>query len=282
MNHMRIDVAILTDPKYLRLKRALDGFTPPVIALELLVRLWGHCEAGRRGEEWPGADSDYIEMVCGWEGEPGKLTSLLTQPLGKIDPFIVLWEGGARIVGWSEANAGLCSAWSARKSKKTSFAVKLGDRAADTIGDRAADTIGDQRSALPRNGSSIGLGREGIVDLGKEGRKDRSSSKGGVDEPSRVSDQTNPMLGEIPSDEEIAAHAAQYRGNMAKGVPGPIPTDFVSYWQLTHLDRALRYPRGWRVAMELGWEHAYPLRKQRGGPKSQHYAPSQTADLLTQ
>lgn len=91
---MKVEAAVTAHPKFLRLKKMVGE-----LAMEALVRLWGHCEGGQKGEFWRGADAEYIEVVGGWNGEPGKLFAAL---------LTCRWiekEGkGIRIHQWNEHN----------------------------------------------------------------------------------------------------------------------------------------------------------------------------------
>jgi hypothetical protein len=93
-------------PKFLRLKRRIGD-----IAAEVLLRLWGHCQQNQRGEFWPGADPEYVEVVCGWAGEAGTLFKALTEGINGRPGWIEMEEGGLRIHDWGATNAGLLHNW---------------------------------------------------------------------------------------------------------------------------------------------------------------------------
>lgn len=76
---MRVEPDLPDHPKFLRLKRRVGD-----IALETLVRLWGHCQLSQRGGRWRGADEEYVEIVARWPGEKGALFTALND-LGWID-----------------------------------------------------------------------------------------------------------------------------------------------------------------------------------------------------
>jgi len=105
---VNVDPGLPDDPKYRRLKKRLADTS----ALEVLIRLWGHCQQANRGHCWRGADAEYVEDVCRWEGPPGKLFNLLLE---------LLWieqDGDTiRIHDWDQYNAGLISNW--RNGKKS-------------------------------------------------------------------------------------------------------------------------------------------------------------------
>ncbi len=71
---MIVDPSVTGHLKYRRLKRLIGP-----IAMEVLVLLWGHCQEGQRGEVWRNIDDDYIEDVCRWESDRGRLVEALIQ-----------------------------------------------------------------------------------------------------------------------------------------------------------------------------------------------------------
>jgi hypothetical protein len=71
---MRVEPELLDHPKFLKLeKRVGEG------ALKALHRLWGHCQGSQRGGRWMNADCEYVEIVCRWQGEPGKLFEAMVE-----------------------------------------------------------------------------------------------------------------------------------------------------------------------------------------------------------
>lgn len=103
---MNVQPGLPDDPKYLRLKKALRALDPDLAAMELLIRLWGHCQENTRGELWTGADPDYVECVLRWDGDPGLLCAVLVER-----GWVTKEEGGMRIHAWEQNNEGLVSAW---------------------------------------------------------------------------------------------------------------------------------------------------------------------------
>ncbi len=101
---MRVEPELPMHPKFMRLKRIVGD-----AALEYLVRLWAHCQGNQRGEHWPGADADYVEMICGWDGEPGVLFKGLTE-CGKPG-FVEVEKSGRRIHDWEEMNSQTVANW---------------------------------------------------------------------------------------------------------------------------------------------------------------------------
>lgn len=125
---MIVEPGLPDDPKYLRLKKGLRTLDETVIAFEVLIRLWAHCQANQRGEYWPKADADYVECVCRWDGAEGKLFELLTTR-GWID----LENDGVRIHDWNDMNASLVACWSngkfgGKRKKKRGVGLAAGSR----------------------------------------------------------------------------------------------------------------------------------------------------------
>ncbi len=105
---MIVEPSLTTHPKFQMFKRALGD--PQ--ALEYLLRLWGHCQLMRRGENWGKMNADYIEAVCAWSGEQGKLFKALSSEFcGKPGWIKVSAKGEVIIVGWEEHNRHLVTLW---------------------------------------------------------------------------------------------------------------------------------------------------------------------------
>lgn len=98
---MIIKPELLVHPKYIHLKAEVGA-----MATEYLVQLWGHCEKGNRGEFWPGAGADYVEVVCTGKKQGGKLYKQLASC-----GWLRAVPGGTVIVGWDDANKSLVAAW---------------------------------------------------------------------------------------------------------------------------------------------------------------------------
>ena len=98
---MRVEPGLTSHPKYLRLRKAVG-----IGAADFLVRLWGHCQQAQKGEYWRGADSAFVEAVCAWDGEDGKLFSALV-----ACRFIEQEERGIRIHKWKYYNSQAVANW---------------------------------------------------------------------------------------------------------------------------------------------------------------------------
>jgi hypothetical protein len=101
---MRVEPELPDHPKFLRLKKIIgEG------AMEYLIRLWSHCQGNQRGEYWPSADADYVEMICRWDGQPGVLFKALAE-CGRPG-FVAAEENGVRIHDWEEMNSQTVNNW---------------------------------------------------------------------------------------------------------------------------------------------------------------------------
>jgi hypothetical protein len=109
---MNVTPELVNHPRFLGLKAALRECGQEGQALEFLVRLWGHCQVGQRGENWGKKEPLYVEMVCLWGGEPGKLFKILTQDYMGEGPWVrVDKRGVVTVMNWAKHNAKLVTAW---------------------------------------------------------------------------------------------------------------------------------------------------------------------------
>lgn len=106
---MRVEPELPDHPKFLRLKKMVgEG------AMEYVIRLFGHCQGNQRGEHWPGADADYVEMICRWDGQPGVLFKAFTD-CGRPG-FIELCDDGVRVHDWNEMNSQTVANWNKNRN----------------------------------------------------------------------------------------------------------------------------------------------------------------------
>ena len=104
---MVVQPDLLDHPKFLAFKKWIGG-----LAAEYLIRLWGHCQELRKGENWGKADSDYVETVCDWKGEPGKLFAALEkQCCGKPGWIHRNEQGDLIVTNWEKHNKYLIKNW---------------------------------------------------------------------------------------------------------------------------------------------------------------------------
>lgn len=104
---MLIDPNLEQNAKYKALRKAVG-----VEALYVLLRLWGHCQDRQRGANWGKVGPKYVEAVCDWSGEEGKLFEALTTPIfeGK-KPFLEVKKGAVVVHDWAQVNKALIAAW---------------------------------------------------------------------------------------------------------------------------------------------------------------------------
>jgi hypothetical protein len=82
-------------------------------ALEMLLRIWAHCQEDKRGENWGKVDDNYVADVCQWPGEPEELTKPLFDLLvpGKNPWLCRDADGNLIVTGWNERNASMIANW---------------------------------------------------------------------------------------------------------------------------------------------------------------------------
>lgn len=98
---MIVEPDLTNHPKFIQLKSLLGD-----VAMELLVRIWTHCQQNKRGQFWRGANSDYVEVVCAGRSRRGKLFTAL-RDCGWIQEH----EDGIEIHDWDKHNASLIARW---------------------------------------------------------------------------------------------------------------------------------------------------------------------------
>ena len=151
---MNVDPGLPEDVKYQRLKKRVGD-----LAMEYLIRLWGHCQQAMRGNRWPGKGADYVEAVCRWTGKDGDLYTVLTE-VG----WVRVKGDGVIIHNWDKHNKGLLSAWKngplgGRKSSKSAGTDRFATGSRPVHGSSRADNppatdkepAGDPMKELRRN-----------------------------------------------------------------------------------------------------------------------------------
>lgn len=218
---MIIEPGLLTHPKFLLLQRALGKKHS---ALELLVRLWLHCQAEKRGENWGKVDQNYVEMVAGWEGDPGELWALLTKPLivGKNPWVRVGAEGEVTIHGWNEANGSLIANWHRNPRGRGGKAASKPPLSHEEAPASASDSPGTSQ------GGSDGHDRHDRHD------GDTHTLRSGAEIPS-----------EAEALEWSRGHSDLSIGNRA--VPDAWLLGWLD-WQLSVFERTRQFPTDWRAS----------------------------------
>lgn len=108
-SQMNIAPTLLTHPKFTMFRQALGQPN----AVEYLLRLWGHCQSQKLGEDWGRVEPAYVEAICCWNGKPGELFEKLCAPFcGKAGWVVVKKNGHVIIAGWEEHNRSLLNSWS--------------------------------------------------------------------------------------------------------------------------------------------------------------------------
>ena len=249
---MNIQPSIFNHPKFLVFKQEIGGE-----ALEYLARLWGHCQTMQKGDTWFGANAAYVESICGWTGEPGKLFAALTRKSFRQPGWIQVKKGSLLIVGWYRHNQNLVANWDRNRSgKRSPHKVRADNPTANPVGSPAA-------APLEGNGGD-GIGLDGI-------KPERNGLDGrGIPKRSRA---TPPQAGcsrpEIPKLEEILAFC---RDRMQ--VPEATGRKFHAHYERTvpPWTDANRKRFAWRARL-IAW-HAEDVAKAATSPKA-HLSPQE-------
>jgi hypothetical protein len=108
---MNVHPALLNHPKYLLFRQEVAGLGFDC-ALEYLVRLWAHCQTMGRGENWGNVDNAYVEVICNWNGQTGKLAEALSKTFYGKPGWIHHNQTGELIISsWNEHNQSLINSW---------------------------------------------------------------------------------------------------------------------------------------------------------------------------
>lgn len=98
---MIVEPDLTNHPKFIQLKSRVGD-----VAMELLVRLWTHCQQNKRGQFWFGANSDYVEVVCCGRSKKGRLFAAL-----RDCQWIHERQNGIEVHDWDKHNASLVARW---------------------------------------------------------------------------------------------------------------------------------------------------------------------------
>lgn len=180
---MRVEPELFDHPKFIRLKRRAGEY-----ALEGLERVWGHCQSAQRGERWPGADAEYVEMVARWQGPAGEFFKAL-QDSG----WVKVEDGVIVIRGWLERNQTIARCWEIGKmggrpgnNHKVTSGLAHGNPALTSSTDLVRLGTGLVRSGEVRNNIGDKKGASPVQEPGVPA----GAGKGEVGSGSRVVEET--------------------------------------------------------------------------------------------
>lgn len=105
---MIVEPDLTSHPKFVQLKARVGD-----VAMELLVRLWTHCQQNKRGQFWRGANSDYVEVVLAGRSRRGKLFTAL-----RDCQWIHERDDGIEVHDWDKHNASLIARWNREKKPR--------------------------------------------------------------------------------------------------------------------------------------------------------------------
>ena len=98
---MIVEPDLTNHPKFIQLKSKLGD-----VAMEILVRLWTHCQQNKRGHFWRGVNADYVEVVCCGRNKKGRFFTAL-RDCGWIQEK----SDGIEVHDWDKHNASLIARW---------------------------------------------------------------------------------------------------------------------------------------------------------------------------
>ena len=269
---MRVEASIWTNPKFVRLSRALAALAAPekLSALEYLVKIWGYCETGQRGEFWDGAGPDHVEAVCDWTGEPGALARVLqTCGIGRGPGFIIVDHRGVTVHQWNAWNSRAVTNWKLGTRKKTAAPPdNLEPRSSLGLAKAEPSSTQDAREGI-RVSERVSERVNEVPPQGARGDEEMTDP-----DPEHVSPRTSPHPEiAIPTDADVAAAADAYPGSPAQAIPPGIPRTWATRWWTNAGRRALQHPDGWRRRMYAEFASAAHLRQ----PGTNHAAPAAPA-----
>lgn len=112
---MNVHPHLFHHPKFVRLVQVVGR-----PALDHLARLWAFCQQDHRGENLGKVSSHYVEQICQWSGEEGKLWQALTEEFtpGKKGFVHLDGRGNVIVTSWNEHNHQLVSNWRNGEKKR--------------------------------------------------------------------------------------------------------------------------------------------------------------------
>jgi len=217
---MVVQPSLLDHPRYLVLRRELGP-----AALEILVRLWSHCQEDQRGDLWPKADWMYVEAIIRWSGEPKSAFERLVAA-----GWVTETKRGIRISSWSEHNKSLVNSW--RNGR---------------FGGRKKKPTGNPR---------VTHGQPVANPTAAHGASDKSRVEEGETRTHTRASIGAPETAEAPSLDEFLAFCAAFRGELASGTPGPIDPEWAQKnweWWSNSRNAGFETLKDWRRAVVARW-----------------------------
>jgi hypothetical protein len=239
---MRVEAELLDHPKFIRLKSLLGP-----AALEVLLRIWGHCQSCHRGGHWGLVDPWYVEAVARWSGTAGECMKALRE-CRFID---VSPDGRVEIHDWDVMNSHMVKAWSngkkgGRKPGQPTPPPPQTELPADPISDLLTDPRTDGLTQAEPNSEPTGR---------KEGRKEsRKESVEGAHTP--IPTQP-PAFAEAPSQAEVLKAASDFQEGVGEliGHPAIHPKWAAQWWEWrgNSATRGFDTLRDWRIQLVRDW-----------------------------
>lgn len=129
---MIIQPELLHHPKFIELKTMLGD-----IALEYLVRLWGHCQQNMRGQAWPHVNADYVEVICCGKVTPKRSVFGALKACRWVDEA----TDGITIHDWEVYNEALVARWKRTKQE----AAQRAAQGSAQVAEQGSVRVGEQR-----------------------------------------------------------------------------------------------------------------------------------------
>ncbi len=270
---MIVEPDFVDGPKLVALKERLGRRHGPE-AVEYVLRLWGHCQAGKRGHNWGPVSAGYVEQVARWMGPKGVLFAALTEVLvpGR-SPLVELAANGSEVPDvvihdWADHNGSLVANWNRNPNGRRG----------------TGGTDGVKPGLNPR----LNLGvMPGLHPGGNPERSRDRSDRTGQDRTGQVTPSLPPVPGVLsppiapsaaeggdpiegwaPKAEEVLDFAAAFAGEAALNLPPVIGREFASRWYTRMLARD-RFPRNWKRILVSAWrDEWWSTQPKKGGPLS--------------
>lgn len=247
---MRVEAELLDHPKFMRLKKLLGQ-----AALEVLLRIWGHCQSCHRGGHWGQVDAFYVESVARWSGTEGEcLAALVTCR------FIDMGEDGSvSIHDWDDMNSHMVKAWSnGKKGGRKPRIPLLQSRQTQLQTDPLSEVLSDHESE-PQTDPATDRLTEAEPNSEPTGRKEGwKDSRKECEEGAHTQNSTLPKpFAEVPSRDEVLDVAGDFQEGVGEllGHPAIDPGWAVGWWEWRQNSATAGFHtfRDWRVQLVRDW-----------------------------
>ena len=272
---MIVEPDFVDGPKLVALKERL-GRKHGLEAVEYVLRLWAHCQAGKRGPNWGPVSAAYVEQVARWLGPKGMLFAALTDVIvpGR-SPFVELQGNGTHtpnvvIHDWADHNGSLLANWNRNPSGRRNHQAKP-EAAAKPLPTPLCTPRGTPTTTpedAPRR-SHDEPDRTGQDRTGQD-TPSLPPVPGVLSPPIApvAAEGGDPIEGWAPKAEEVLDFAGAFAGEPALNLPAVIGREFASRWYTRMLARD-RFPRNWKRILVSAWrDELWATHTKKGGAGS--------------